>query len=321
MRSTSDNFEKLNKLYLFSCRRVRILTGVPQPSSICPVGDYGVAVLCKREIKVIDLDEGMFRVTLKGVMNQKMPYFGLHDSQHLVCLSRNRMYVNLMNLESGDCVTTFKAGEDRFLNSLLISGDGRILVCGDETQKPFPLLVWHLAQRKLLYDLRIPHHDFITSLSAITHEGAYVCVVAKELNEPTPNFIVVYDLQSGTLFKKWKPSCNTVSLAISQTNACVIAGLEDSRILVWDLVTGNCRCSLIGHNAPVTLLRLDPLGKILLSGDKEGRDLSIRIWDLDTGKFFFIFYLFFKFFFVKVYLFVCVKEVEYGRLICRQCQY
>lgn len=112
------------------------------------------------------------------------------------------------------------------------------MVCGDETQKPFPLLVWHLSQKKLLYDLRIPHHDFITSLSAITHEGSYVCVVAKELAEPSPNFIVVYDLQSGTLFKKWKPSCNTVSLAISQTNTCVIAGLEDARILIWDLVTG-----------------------------------------------------------------------------------
>jgi hypothetical protein len=58
-------------------------------------------------------------------MNQKMPYYGLHDRGHLVALSRNRMYVNLMNLESGDCVTTFKAGEDRFLNSLLVSGDGR----------------------------------------------------------------------------------------------------------------------------------------------------------------------------------------------------
>lgn len=54
-----------------------------------------------------------------------MPYYGLHDSCHLVALSRNRMYVNLMNLETGDLVTTFKAGEDRFLNSLLVSGDGR----------------------------------------------------------------------------------------------------------------------------------------------------------------------------------------------------
>lgn len=68
----------------------------------------------------------LFQVTLKGVMNQKMPYFAYcNDAKHLVCLSRNRMYVNLMNLESGDCITTFKAGEDRFLNSLLVSGDGR----------------------------------------------------------------------------------------------------------------------------------------------------------------------------------------------------
>lgn len=237
-----------------------------------------------------------------------MPYFAYcNDAQHLVCLSRNRMYVNLMNLESGDCVTTFKAGEDRFLNSLLVSGDGRynihrnfrfqciiyfttylkylcrILVCGDETQKPFPLLVWHLSQRKLLYDLRIPHHDFITSLSAITHEGSYVCVVTKELNEPAPNFIVVYDLQSGTLFKKWKPSCNTVSLSISQTNACVIAGLEDARILIWDLITGNCKFVLVGHTAPVTMLKLDPTGTVLLSTDKEGRDQSVRLWELSTG--------------------------------------
>uniref|UniRef100_A0A182NTF5 WD_REPEATS_REGION domain-containing protein n=1 Tax=Anopheles dirus TaxID=7168 RepID=A0A182NTF5_9DIPT len=282
--SLSTEREEICVWDVAKCRKVRTLTGVPQPSAICPVGDYGVAVLCRREIRIVDLNEGRFKVTLKGVMNQKMPYFGLHDPAHLVCLSRNRMYVNLMNIESGDCVTTFKAGEDRFLNSLLVSGDGRILVCGDETQKPFPLLVWHLSQKKLLYDLRIPHHDFITSLSAITHEGSYVCVVAKELAEPSPNFIVVYDLQSGTLFKKWKPSCNTVSLAISQTNTCVIAGLEDARILIWDLVTGNCRSTLVGHSAPVTLLKLDPTGKILLSSDKEGRDLSIRLWQLDSGN-------------------------------------
>ncbi|XP_049279219.1 uncharacterized protein LOC125761788 [Anopheles funestus] len=282
--SLSTEREEICVWDVAKCRKVRTLTGVPQPSEICPVGDYGVAVLCRREIRIIDLNEGKFKVTLKGVMNQKMPYFGLHDPSHLVCLSRNRMYVNLMNIESGDCVTTFKAGEDRFLNSLLVSGDGRILVCGDETQKPFPLLVWHLSQKKLLYDLRIPHHDFITSLSAITHEGSYVCVVAKELAEPSPNFIVVYDLQSGTLFKKWKPSCNTVSLAISQTNTCVIAGLEDARILIWDLVTGNCRSTLVGHSAPVTLLKIDPTGKILLSSDKEGRDLSIRLWQLDNGN-------------------------------------
>jgi len=195
------------------------------------------------------------------------------------------MYVNLMNLDSGDCVTTFKAGEDRFLNSLLVSGDGRVLVCGDETQKPFPLLVWNLASRKLLYDLRIPHHDFVTSLSAITHEGHYVCCVTKEVDEPSANFIVVYDLQSGTLFKKWKPGVNTVSLEISSKDACVISGLEDGRVLVWDLVTGACKWSLLGHTAPVDFLRLDADGGCFLSADSKARDRSLRLWDLNKGNF------------------------------------
>lgn len=65
-----------------------------------------------------------------------------------------------------------------------------------------------------------------------------MCVVSRELDEPSPNFIVVYDLQSGTLFKKWKPGCDTVALAISSVDGCVVSGLADTRILVWDLVTG-----------------------------------------------------------------------------------
>ncbi|XP_045482226.1 NACHT and WD repeat domain-containing protein 2 isoform X1 [Harmonia axyridis] len=265
------------------CKRIRTIKGVPHPTNLIPIDRHKCVVLCKRELMIFDLNQGCFLKKLKGVMNQKMPYYGLHDQNHLVALSRNRMYVNLMNLETGDCVTTFKAGEDRFLNSLLVSGDGRILVCGDETQKPFPLLVWNLQSRKLLYDFRIPYHDFITSLSAITHEGSYVCCVCHEIDEPNPNFIVVYDLLSGTPFKKWKPSCNTVSLEISSPGGCVISGLEDATILIWDLITGNCRWSLSGHTAPVTMLKLDPTGFLCLSADTACRDRSIRLWDLNKG--------------------------------------
>ncbi|OWR54634.1 hypothetical protein KGM_216177 [Danaus plexippus plexippus] len=266
------------------CKMIRKITGVTHPINLVPIDEYRCVVLCRRELRVYDLDQGKYLVALKGVMNQKMPYYGLHDASHLVALSRNRMYVNLMNIETGDCVTTFKAGEDRFLNSLLVSGDGRVLVCGDETQKPFPLLVWSLTSRKLLYDLRIPHHDFVTSKAAITYEGSYVCVVSRELDEPSPNFIVVYDLQSGTLFKKWKPGCDTVALAISSADGCVVSGLADTRILVWDLVTGNCRLTLRGHRSAPSMLSLGRAGATLLSADKERLDRSVRLWDLHTGK-------------------------------------
>lgn len=73
-------------------------------------------------------------------------------------------------------------GEDRFLNSLMVSENGKICVCGDETQKPSALLVWDLELRKLMYDLRIPHHEFITRHAAITKEGHYVSCVCRVSN-------------------------------------------------------------------------------------------------------------------------------------------
>lgn len=67
-----------------------------------PIDQFKCIVLCRRELKIYDLNTGSFVNTLKGVMNQKMPYYGLHDQNHLVALSRNRMYINLMNIETGE---------------------------------------------------------------------------------------------------------------------------------------------------------------------------------------------------------------------------
>jgi hypothetical protein len=60
-------FKNCDYLFLFfRCARVRTLKGVPQPSALCPVGDHGVAVLCRREMRVIDLDNGKFKVRVSS---------------------------------------------------------------------------------------------------------------------------------------------------------------------------------------------------------------------------------------------------------------
>ncbi|PZC71035.1 hypothetical protein B5X24_HaOG214247, partial [Helicoverpa armigera] len=82
------------------CKLVRKMVGVTHPINLVPIDEYKCVVLCRRELRVYNLDQGTFLVALKGVMNQKMPYYGLHDPKHLVALSRNRMYVNLMNIET-----------------------------------------------------------------------------------------------------------------------------------------------------------------------------------------------------------------------------
>lgn len=160
-------------------RNARTLRNINRPKNVKLIDSYRAVVLCDRELNVFNLDEARLVTKLKGILNNKMPFYGLHDEHYAVTLSRNRMYVNMINLENGNLETMFKVGEDRFLNSLLVSKNGAITVCGDETQKPFPLLVWNLTSRKLIYDLRIPGNEFVTSLSAISDDGHFVVCVCR----------------------------------------------------------------------------------------------------------------------------------------------
>lgn len=171
-----------NELCVYNLRtgqNARTLRNINRPKNVKLIDSHRAVVLCDRELNVYNLDEARLVTKLKGVMNNKMPFYGLHDQHYAVTLSRNRMYVNMINLHNGNLETMFKVGEDRFLNSLLVSKNGAITVCGDETQKPFPLLVWNLTNRKLIYDLRMPGTEFLTSLSAISDDGHFVVCVCK----------------------------------------------------------------------------------------------------------------------------------------------
>ena len=138
-----------------------------------------------------------------------------------------------------------------------------------------------------------------------TYSVNCVGLFEQELESSDPNFIVVYDLQSGTLFKKWKAGTNTIAVTIACQNTCVVASLQDSRILVWDLATGNtssltiypywtvistwilfagnCRWKLLGHTSAADTLNLDGQGLFLLSRDSQDNDRSLRLWNLSTG--------------------------------------
>lgn len=158
---------------------VRTLYNLQEPKDLKMLDFCQVVLLCNRELSLYNLDKGTKLITLKGVLNIRMPFFGIHDKDHTIAMARNRMYVNMMSNVTGEMVTTFKVGEDRFLNSLLVSEQGNVCVCGDAVQKPFPLLVWDLHARKLIYDLRITGHEFLTKMAAITTGGEYVAVVCR----------------------------------------------------------------------------------------------------------------------------------------------
>lgn len=160
---------------------VRTLHGIEKPRSLSFISQMQVLVLCNRELRLFDLDSCLQVCSVRGLLNLNMPLFCIRDCRTVIVLARNRMSVNVIDIFSGKIHATLKAGEDRFLNSLLVSADGSILVCGDDTQKPFPLLIWELYECKLLYDLRLPQHEFITSIADITSNGHYVATACQVL--------------------------------------------------------------------------------------------------------------------------------------------
>jgi hypothetical protein len=161
-------------------------------------GQQAVALL-ERNLHIVDLNKCAHLADLNSTMNPNFPLFEIHDGKHVVTLARNRLTVSIIKLplhhevqEDGQVVTTatkitgddmflFKVGEDRYLQSLHVSRNGKMMVCGDEVQKPFPLLVWDLVSRKLIYDLRIAKCEFITHIQAMSYSGKYV-VCACQVN-------------------------------------------------------------------------------------------------------------------------------------------
>ncbi|PIK63053.1 putative NACHT and WD repeat domain-containing protein 1 isoform X2, partial [Apostichopus japonicus] len=284
MLSLSTNKKEVIVWDILSRKAVRTLKGIQSPRDVRFIDEHMIVVLCNRELKIFNLELGTFETKLKGIMNLGMPYFALHDKDHVVALARNRMNVNVINVESGNIVSTFKAGEDRFINSLLVSDNGLRCVCGDETQKPSPLLVWDLQNRKLIHDFRIQQHEFVTKMAAISTDGHYVVSVIRELEDLSRNFVIVYDLQSGQLFKKWKPPVNTTCVDISSEGMCVINGCEDAAVLVWDLVSGSLKYRLVGHTHPVDTICLSEKGTHCLTYDSTNQDRSVILWNLLTGE-------------------------------------
>lgn len=172
-----------------SLSTIRTIKFNKPPKDLRLINRNKACVLIDRNLHLIDLDQCAHVFDLNSTMNPSFAFFEIHDSNHVVLLARNRLSVILMKVPMskqdgvvpGNVSTSisedmflFKVGEDRYLNSLLVSRNGKIMVCGDEVQKPFPLLVWNLDHRKLVYDLRQAKHEFITSIQSISSSGKYV---------------------------------------------------------------------------------------------------------------------------------------------------
>lgn len=104
----------------------------------------------------------------------------------------------------------------------------------------------------------------------------------------TNSVIKLFELETGRMSLRLKSDESFDGTTATQINKIVthptlpllISAHEDRYIRLYDLNTGACTHSMLGHLDSVTSLSIDPTGLILVSG---GHDCSIRFWDL-TGS-------------------------------------
>ena len=60
----------------------------------------------------------------------------------------------------------------------------------------------------------------------------------------------------------------------------LVSGNADRTLKVWDVESGECVSTLVGHDSAVTCLQFDETK--LVSGSDDG---MLKLWDMKTGKF------------------------------------
>ena len=239
----------------------------------------------ERTLRTIDLDDGTLKVQLNSQLNVEYPCYGIQGPDQVVCMSRNKMYVNGVMLSTNTTNFSFKVGEDRFLNSLIVSPDGSYCACGDTVQKPMPLLIWDLKQQVLIHDIRIPDHEFDMKLAMVSNH--YIAVVVKHIEPELLNFVNVYEFQSSYNKYNFHEDASITSLFLTPDDHHLILGLADCSIVIHHLGSSVAPITITRmHRTPVDLMQCNVNSSVFLtcSISHKFSDRTINLFTVSSGE-------------------------------------
>jgi len=170
------------------------------------------------------------------------------SGDQLVSSSRDKT-IKVWETATGYCVKTI-SGHDDWVRKIVISEDGSLLVSCSNDQT---VRVWNLAKGDCLLILR-------------DHSHVVECVTFAP-----PNLIPIVGATDGEAAKDKG----------GLLKGYIASGSRDKTIKLWELATGRCVATFIGHDNWVRGLRFHPNGKFLISVSD---DKSMRIWDIAQGR-------------------------------------
>jgi WD40 repeat protein len=200
------------------------------------------------DIQIWELPSGRQLVNCKGHEHWVWAVAFSPDGQFLASASDDYR-VKLWDVETGTCLKTF-IGHTYSVNAIAFSPDGRYIATSSQDAT---IRIWDLqtpaGSSAVDASSRLGVVD--TCVQLVGHQGRVWSVAFSPIRtgKPGDEFILA--------------SCS-----------------EDRTIKLWDMGTGNCLQTLIGHQDWVKSVAFSPDGQVLASGSF---DHTLKLWDLQTG--------------------------------------
>jgi len=208
-------------------------------------GNFLVSCSADLTIKIWDFQTYECVKTLHGHDHNISAVLFLPSGDQIVSASRDKT-IKFWETSTGYCIKTLR-GHDEWVRTIAITDDGTLLASGSHDKT---IRLWDIARSECVNTLR-EHSHYIECLAF------------------SPATLVQIDAPDGKTYKG------------KGSGAFLASGSRDKTIKIWEIATGTCIMTLIGHDNWVRGVEFHPNGQYVMSVSD---DKSIKIWDLKQGR-------------------------------------
>jgi WD40 repeat protein len=191
------------------------------------------------------------------------------DGKHLAAsVSGN---VHIWSVSSRRVILTLDGrGHHVSVGRIAYSPDGRMLATAGYGS---PACVWDLSKGKPVR--KFPIDGSTADCVAFSPDGELLAVASLNAH--------LWNVRSGERIRTISCKSNALCVAFSPDGATLAVGGHDQEINVWDVDTGKCLRTFVGHEEYVKSLAFSPDGGSVLASTG-APDKTIHLWDVKTGN-------------------------------------
>nr|XP_026692533.1 lissencephaly-1 homolog [Ciona intestinalis] len=222
-------------------------TDAVQDISFDPTGKVLASCSADLSVKIWDFVEFECTKTLTGHDHNVSSVSFMPDGDHIVSASRDKT-IKLWELATGYCIKTF-LGHKEWVRMVRPNMDGSLLASCSNDQT---VRVWLTATTECKMELR--EHDHVVECLSWAPESAAANICAA----------------AGIEVRKGE-----------KVGPFIVSGSRDKTLKIWDVSTGQCLFTLIGHDSWIRAAMFHPRGKFLITASD---DKTLRVWDIKNKR-------------------------------------